>query len=63
MIVHEVYFVRTEDLDHLPRDPLATSVSVPPRQVHEMPVVMPRRRGQIEQHFDPLRPLRMGIAG
>src|SRR6266849_4693128 len=51
MVVHELDFAAADDLDGLPRHPLAARVGVAAREVHELPVRVADRRMHVEQHL------------
>src|SRR5690606_23715505 len=61
VVVDELELAAAQDLDDLARHPLPPGVGVLPGQRHEVPVVVPERLLEREQHLalrDALAPLR-----
>ena len=51
VVVHQLLFPATQERHDLPGHPLTARVGVAARQLHQVPVVMPHRLIQREQHF------------
>src|SRR5260370_8857152 len=51
MVVRVAGLTAADDLDGLPRHPLAARVSVPAAKIHELPIRVADRRVHVEQHL------------